>query len=83
MHGTSNQDLLADPSSDSDGTNGDNDHVPNKTWKNGIWNLDHFCGTFSMHMKPLNLFYSDNSNKNSLKIVHRFIRAFRVHLVFG
>ena len=29
MHGTSNQDPLADPSSDSDGTNADNDYVLN------------------------------------------------------
>ena len=38
MHGTFNQDLLSDPSSDSDGTNGDNDHVPNNA---DIWRSEY------------------------------------------
>ena len=38
MHGTSNQDLLADPSSDSDGTNADNDDVPNNA---DIWRSEY------------------------------------------
>ena len=38
VHGTSNQDLLADPSSDSDGTNADNDDVPNNA---DIWRSEY------------------------------------------
>ena len=38
VHETPNQDLLADPTSDSDGTNGDNDDVPNNA---DIWRSEY------------------------------------------